>query len=121
MRRVMRLRRWMACRVRPSVQVSRWLMPGETVTIYATGLGLTTPAFAAGQLPPTGSQVSNATVSIDGAPLDSSAIQYVGVAPLNAGLYQLNIVLPASITSGDHTIAMSVSGVSSPVGSIGMR
>ena len=90
----------------------------RTITIYATGLGLTTPAFAAGQLPPNGAQARNVTVSMDGAALDSSAIQYAGVAPLNAGLYQLNVVLPASLTSGDHTITMAVSGQRSPAGYI---
>jgi uncharacterized protein (TIGR03437 family) len=92
--------------------------PGETVTIYATGLGLSSPAFAAGQLPPGEAQVSGVTVSMDGAPLDPSAIQYAGVAPHNAGLYQLNVVLPAFLTSGDHTISMSMSGRSSPAGYI---
>jgi uncharacterized protein (TIGR03437 family) len=88
--------------------------PGETVTIYATGLGLTSPAFAAGQLPPAGAPVNNVSVAIDGVAIDPSAIQYAGVTPQNAGLYQLNIVLPASLASGDHTISMSVSGRTSP-------
>jgi uncharacterized protein (TIGR03437 family) len=92
--------------------------PGETVTIYATGLGLTTPPFAPGHLPPGAAQVNNVSVSIDGAPVNPSAIQYAGVTPLSAGLYQLNILLPASLTNGDHTIAMTVSGPSSPAGYI---
>ena len=97
--------------------------PGETITIYATGLGLTSPAFAAGQLPPGVMQVSNMSVSMDGTPIDSSAIQYAGVAPLNAGLYQLNVLLPASLTNGDHSIGMTVSGHSLPAGlsSVGAR
>jgi uncharacterized protein (TIGR03437 family) len=90
--------------------------PGETVTIYATGLGLTSPSFATGQLPPAGAQVGNVSISIDGTPLDPSAIQYAGVTPLNAGLYQLNIVLPATLTTGDHGITMSVGGTRSPAG-----
>jgi len=52
-------------------------------------------------------------VTIDGAAPDPAAIQYAGVAPLNAGLYQLNI-LPATSTNGDHTIAMTVSVLRSP-------
>ena len=88
--------------------------PGEVIQAFATGLGLTNPAFAPGVLPPTGAQVTGLTVSIDGTPLNASAVQYAGVAPLNAGLYQVNIALPAGLTPGDHTIGMSVSGASSP-------
>ena len=90
--------------------------PGEIVTIYCTGLGLTTPAFAAGQLPPGGAQVNDVTVTIDGTPLDPADLQYAGVTPLNAGLYQLNIVLPTSLTNGDHVLSMTISGQTSPAG-----
>ena len=90
--------------------------PGEIVVIYATGLGLSTPAYAPGQLPPAAAPVSGVTVLIDGAPVSPSAIQYVGVTPLLAGVYQLNLQLPAGLAPGDHTIAISVNGVSSPPG-----
>jgi uncharacterized protein (TIGR03437 family) len=92
--------------------------PGQTITIYATGMGLTTPPFLAGQLPPGGAQVSNIIVSIDGLAISASAVQYAGVAPQNAGLYQLNLVLPAFLTSGDHSITMTVAGFRSPAGFI---
>lgn len=91
--------------------------PGEIIQIYATGFGLTNPAFAPGELPSTGAQISGMSVSIDGIPLDASAIRYAGVAPMNAGLYQLNLVLPSALTPGDHTITMSINGVTSPAGS----
>ena len=90
--------------------------PGETLQIYATGFGITNPAFTPGQLPPTGAQVSGMTVAVDGNPIDPSAVLYAGVAPMNAGLYQLNIVLPASLTPGDHTIVMTINGASSSPG-----
>lgn len=88
--------------------------PGEVITLYATGFGLSSPAFAAGQLPPGGAPVNNVLVNIDGQYLDASAIQYAGVAPQNAGLYQLNVALPATLTSGDHVIVVSVTGHFSP-------
>jgi uncharacterized protein (TIGR03437 family) len=90
--------------------------PGETLQIYATGFGITNPAFTPGQLPPTGAQVSGMTVAIDGNPIDPAAILYAGVAPMNAGLYQLNITLPASLTPGDHTVVMTINGASSSPG-----
>jgi uncharacterized protein (TIGR03437 family) len=90
--------------------------PGEILQIYATGFGLTNPAFTPGQLPPTGAQVSGMTVSIDGTALAASAISYAGVAPMNAGLYQLNLTLPAGLAPGDHKIVMTVNGASSSPG-----
>jgi uncharacterized protein (TIGR03437 family) len=91
--------------------------PNEIIQIYATGLGLSNPSYTPGQLPPGGAPVSGVTVSIDGTPLSDSAIQYAGVAPLNAGLYQLNVMLPPLLMPGDHAITMAVNGVSSPAGS----
>jgi len=90
--------------------------PGEVVVIYATGLGVSNPAYEPGALPPVATPVTNVTVSIDGTPVAPSAIQYVGVTPLLAGVYQLNLQLPAGLTPGDHTITLSVNGASSPSG-----
>jgi beta-glucosidase len=89
--------------------------PGEILTIYATGLGLTNPSFDPGQLPPAAAQVSGLIVTLDGEALDPTAIQYAGVTPQNAGLYQLNIVVP-TLASGDHSIVMTIDGVSSSAG-----
>ena len=88
--------------------------PGEVVTIYCTGLGLTTPAFAAGQLATSAAPVDNIAVMIDGVAVDPSAVQYAGVVPGAAGLYQLNLQLPMSLTPGDHSIVMVVNGATSP-------
>jgi uncharacterized protein (TIGR03437 family) len=90
--------------------------PDEVVVIYATGLGLTTPPFAPGQLPSSSAPVTGVTVAIDSAPVDPTLIQYAGVTPGLAGLYQLNLELPAELAPGDHTITISVNGISSPAG-----
>jgi uncharacterized protein (TIGR03437 family) len=88
--------------------------PGEVVTIYCTGLGVTTPAFAAGQLATSAARVDNITVMIDGVAVVPSAVQYAGAVPGAAGLYQLNLQLPMSLTPGDHRIVMIVNGATSP-------
>jgi uncharacterized protein (TIGR03437 family) len=88
--------------------------PGEVVTIYATGFGLTTPALGPGQLATTGTQVTGVAVMIDGMAVDPSAIQYAGVVIGAAGMYQLNLVLPMSLPPGDHSIVMTVNGANSP-------
>ena len=90
--------------------------PGESITLYCTGLGLSTPGFNAGELPPAGAPVPNLSVTIDDVALDASAILYAGIAPMNAGLYQINIVLPANLNTGDHTIGLAVKNAKSPGG-----
>ena len=90
--------------------------PGEIVELFATGLGLSNPALSPGQLPPGAAPVNGISLALDGVALPASAIQYAGVAPLNAGLYQVNVVIPG-VTPGDHAITLSVNGVTSPAGS----
>ena len=73
--------------------------PGEYVVLYATGLGETNPPQIYGQVPAKAAvlkQISDLKITLDGAPVDSSRIQYAGVAPGFAGLYQINLQLPDS-------------------------
>ncbi|MEP7354227.1 MAG: hypothetical protein ABI824_13445 [Acidobacteriota bacterium] len=72
---------------------------GEVVVIYAGGLGPTNPA----QLPYDAAyQAAQVTrfkefqVLLNNVPVDPSLIQYVGVTPGYAGLYQINLKLPAN-------------------------
>ncbi len=69
--------------------------PGETVSVFLTGLGAVNPAVPAGTPGPANpfSTVTNPISSrIDG--LDAT-ISYSGLAPLLPALYQLNIEVPA--------------------------
>jgi len=72
---------------------------GDTVILYATGLGAVTPATASGELTPYASAIvedswATLTVTIGGTTLDPSAILYAGLTPGSAGLYQINVILP---------------------------
>ncbi len=80
---------------------------GETIQVYCTGLGTVTPAVPTGTGAPstTLSTTDNTvTVSIDGAPL---TVQFSGLAPTWAGLYQINVAIPSGLSSGDHTLEVS--------------
>jgi uncharacterized protein (TIGR03437 family) len=91
--------------------------PGDVVTLYATGLGLTNPSFAAGELPGAASAITGAfQISVGGATLASTDVLYSGVTPGSAGLYQINIRVPASTSDGDQPVVMKVGGVTSPTG-----
>jgi uncharacterized protein (TIGR03437 family) len=91
---------------------------GEVVVIWATGLGKTAHNPQPGELPNYTSQLvdlSALQVSLAGSPIAASLIQYAGLTPLSAALYQINLVLPAALPA-DPEIRVSVSGQTSPAG-----
>lgn len=74
---------------------------GETVSLYLTGLGPVNPTVTAGSAAPTNplSQVPQQMfVYIDG---QQAKIQYQGLAPGYGGLYQVNVTIPAGVSSGE--------------------
>jgi len=78
------------------------LRPGDTVVIYLTGMGPTSPEVAAGQeTPPTLlTSVTQAPVLTLGG--SNLFIQYAGLVPgFVSGLYQINATVPGRVTQGD--------------------
>ena len=73
--------------------------PGDTIQIFATGLGETDPEVGSGEPAPPFSTVSNpVTVTIGGI---ESAVAFQGLAPGFVGLYQVNVVVPSGVAPGD--------------------
>lgn len=73
--------------------------PGEIVILYATGLGEIVPPAPYGQLCPSAAPLENLsefTLVLDGIAAGPASVQYAGIAPGYAGLYQLNLLLPKS-------------------------
>lgn len=88
--------------------------PGETVILWGTGFGPTTPAAPSGQPTPSGSYtVSGVTVTVGGLP---AQVLGAALSPGSAGLYQVNITLPASLANGDYPVVATAGGVQSPSG-----
>jgi uncharacterized protein (TIGR03437 family) len=89
---------------------SRPAQPGESIQIYGTGFGPTTPAVAAGQLVATPEPITSLSqlhVTIGGVAVTP---QYAGiVAP---GEYQINVAVPP-LPDGDQPIVASINGASS--------
>ncbi|HEY1339553.1 MAG TPA: hypothetical protein VGF59_18695 [Bryobacteraceae bacterium] len=82
------------------VTVSNPIHPKDVITIYATGLGWTSPPVDTG-LPapsdPLPAAVIAPEVTLGGAALD---VQYAGLAPGYVGVYQINASVPFNVPQG---------------------
>jgi len=83
---------------------------GETLSIYLTGLGaLQNPVTdgAAPNPPAADNAVTPIAVYVDGILVPSSGLLYAGINPVYPGLYQVNFVVPTTLTeSGELPIAI---------------
>jgi uncharacterized protein (TIGR03437 family) len=89
---------------------------GDIVILYAIGLGAVEPSTLSGEIAEYASTVSNTiAVTVNGVALDPSAILYAGLSPGSAGLYQVNITLPAN-PGTDPAVQISMGGQPSAAG-----
>ncbi len=92
---------------------------GSVIAIYMTGEGVTSPASTTGQLAPgdgTGLNhpVQQVTATVGGVP---ATIQYAGSAPgLVYGVMQVNVLIPASVSSGAQPVVVTVGTTNSQTG-----
>ncbi len=88
--------------------------PGDSIILWGTGFGPTSPAAPIGAEVPPGPVYQTAslvTVTVGNAP----AIVYgAALAPGFAALYQVAIQIPESLADGDYPVVATVSGVQSP-------
>ena len=84
---------------------------GELVELYMTGFGAGSPAVGAGKVIGGATQtIYPVSLSIGGVVVNGSA--YI----VGAGLYQMNVTIPATAASGDNALQAMVDGVQSPTG-----
>ena len=85
--------------------------PTEQVILYCTGFGQTNPPVSvqtgSGPLP------TNPSVTIGGLP---ASVTYAGLA--GSGLYQLNVIVPASAPNGDLPLVATYNGNSTQTGAL---
>jgi uncharacterized protein (TIGR03437 family) len=78
---------------------------GETVSVYLTGLGAVSPTIADGAAglpyPYATTPAGTITAYIGGV---QATVGYSGLAPGLAGLYQINLTVPAGLTAGDNNL-----------------
>jgi uncharacterized protein (TIGR03437 family) len=86
--------------------------PGEILELYGTGFGPTNPAVKSGLVVTSSAQtIDKVSITIGG--LDAP-VQFAGIT--GAGLYQINAVVPLSLTTGDQPIVATVNGLKTPDG-----
>ncbi len=90
---------------------------GDSIELFAVGLGPTTPAVPAGAAfsgsAPTSSPVTLLINNVKVTPT------YAGMT--SAGLYQINLTVPQGLGTGDVSISASVAGTQSPVATISLQ
>jgi len=92
--------------------------PGDVIVLWATGFGPTTPVPPPGVAVPSTTSYPTATlptVTIDSMP---ALVYGAALAPGSAGLYQIAIQVPTSLSDGDWPIQATIGGVQSPTGTI---
>jgi uncharacterized protein (TIGR03437 family) len=91
---------------------------GETIVVYASGLGMTLPNPTPGVIPLSAAviqRLSDLKVYLSGTAVDPASILYAGLTPGSAGLYQIDLVLPGSLGT-DPEIRVAIADQSSPAG-----
>ena len=91
--------------------------PGEYLVIYGISFGPTNPAVAPGAAAVGSAATTNApSVTFGTANLAAANVLYAGLSPGTAGLYQLNIQVPANLADGDYAVTLALGGFSTPSG-----
>jgi uncharacterized protein (TIGR03437 family) len=88
--------------------------PGDVIILWGTGFGPTSPSAPAGQETPSTTTYNTATtvsVTVGGKP---ATVYGAALAPGYAGLYQVAIQIPASLTNGDYPVVATIAGAQSP-------
>lgn len=86
--------------------------PGETILLYGTGFGATTPASPTGQTVTTSAPLANAvSVSIGGV-----SVTPIFAGLVESGLYQFNVTVPAGLAAGNAAVVASIGGVQTQSG-----
>ena len=90
---------------------------GDTIQVYATGAGVTTPNSIDGQValtPPFPTPVASVTAQVGG--VDCPVTYAGGAQYLVAGALQVNVRIAAGVPPGEQPLVISVGGVASQSG-----
>ena len=92
--------------------------PGETITLFGTGFGVTEPAYQAGEIPAAAARLRDpVSVTIGGVTLAAGDVTYAGLSPQSvSALYQFNVRVPDSASDGDAPASITTGGMRTQTG-----
>jgi uncharacterized protein (TIGR03437 family) len=88
--------------------------PGDVIILWGTGFGPTSPSTPAGVETPSTTTFNTATPVTAKIGTTPATVYGAALAPGYAGLYQIAIQIPASLSNGDYPVIAGVSGTQSP-------
>ena len=102
------------------------ILAGDTITIYATGLGAVMPAVPSGQIGPSSPLAVTAIPIVVKVGGQTATVTFAGLAPqLAGGVYQINANVPANLAGSTADVSLepgvvpSVTGPPGPSGATG--
>lgn len=87
--------------------------PNETIILFATGFGLPSTSLSEGSATQSSALPSLPVIQIGGL---AATVSYAGV--IAPGLYQFNVVVPSSASSGDNAVTAAYAGAYTPAGAV---
>jgi uncharacterized protein (TIGR03437 family) len=87
--------------------------PGETIILYANGLGVTSQTIVSGSVSQGGTLPQLPLLKIGGI---NATVTFAGL--VSPGLYQLNVVVPSTVPDGDNLLTGTYNGVAMQSGVI---
>ena len=100
---------------------ARPLEPAEFAYLYVSGLGLVSnapPDGAGGPASPPAMASADVRVTLGGVACE---VQFAGLAPGFAGVYQVNFRVPAGAAGGSQDMVVSANGVASPATRVNVK
>jgi uncharacterized protein (TIGR03437 family) len=85
--------------------------PGETIVLYANGFGPTSTPVVSGSETQSGSLNPLPVVTIG---VNPATVQFAGL--ISPGLFQFNVVVPASTAAGDNALTATYNNLSTQSG-----
>jgi uncharacterized protein (TIGR03437 family) len=92
--------------------------PGETITLFGTGFGVSEPVYQAGEIPMAAARLRDPVgVTIGGVTLAAGDVAYAGLSPQSvSALYQFNVRVPDSASDGDVPVSITTGGMRTQTG-----
>ncbi|HVP47072.1 MAG TPA: S8 family serine peptidase [Bryobacteraceae bacterium] len=91
---------------------------GQTIQLYANGLGPVDTALPTGQPAPLFPHIQTTLlpkVTVGDLP---AFVQFSGLAPLYSGLYQVNVTIPSGLSPGVQPVVLTINGVAAPTANL---